>query len=119
MALVGDNGAGKSTFVKAIAGVQPPDSGTSKLRGHDVSIRSTKDAGSLGIEVVYQDLALANSQDVATNVFLGDEPILMRAGWFSVPDTRRMDSESVATLERLRINIPSPKRPVENLSGRP
>jgi len=117
MALVGDNGAGKSTFVKAIAGVQPADARTIRLRGREVSIRSTKDAGSLGIEVVYQDLALASSQDVPTNIFLGDEPIRFRAGWFSVPDSRRMDAESAATLARLRISIPSPKRPVESLSG--
>jgi len=112
MALVGDNGAGKSTFVKALAGVQPADSGTIRLKGREVSIRSTKEAGALGIEVVYQDLALANSQDVPTNVFLGDEPIRLRLGWFSVPDTRRMDEESAATLARLRITIPSPKRAV-------
>lgn len=117
MALVGDNGAGKSTLVKAIAGAQPPDSGTIRLRGNPVSIRSTKDAGALGIEVVYQDLALANSMDVAANVFLGDEPIAIKLGWFSVPDTRRMDRETEATLERLRIRIPAPKRPVANLSG--
>ncbi|MEM8856039.1 MAG: ATP-binding cassette domain-containing protein [Pseudomonadota bacterium] len=117
MALVGDNGAGKSTLVKAIAGAQPPDSGTIRLRGSPVSIRSTKDAGALGIEVVYQDLALANSMDVAANVFLGDEPIWLKLGWFSIPNTRKMDQETVATLERLRINIPSPKRPVANLSG--
>lgn len=117
VALVGDNGAGKSTVVKAIAGVQPADSGAILLRGREVAIRSAKDAGALGIEVVYQDLALANSMDVAANVFLGDEPLRLKLGWFSVPDTRRMDEETAATLERLRINIPEPKRPVANLSG--
>ena len=117
VALVGDNGAGKSTVVKAIAGVQPADSGAILLRGREVAIRSAKDAGALGIEVVYQDLALANSMDVAANVFLGDEPLRFKLGWFSVPDTRRMDDETAATLERLRINIPEPKRPVANLSG--
>ena len=117
MALVGDNGAGKSTLVKAIAGTQPADGGTIRLRGKTVSIRSTKDAGALGIEVVYQDLALANSMDVAANVFLGDEPIWLNLGWFSIPATRRMDEETEATLERLRIRIPFPNRPVANLSG--
>jgi ABC-type sugar transport system ATPase subunit len=117
VALVGDNGAGKSTLVKAIAGVQPADSGSVRLRGREVAIRSTRDAGALGIEVVYQDLALANSLDVAGNVFLGDEPLRLRLGWFSVPDTRRMDAETAATLARLRITIPDPKRPVANLSG--
>ena len=117
VALVGDNGAGKSTLVKAIAGIQPADTGTIRLRGRDVTIASPKEAGALGIEIVYQDLALANSLDVAGNVFLGDEPLRLKLGWFSVPDTRRMDAETAETLERLRIRIPSPHRPVENLSG--
>ena len=117
VALVGDNGAGKSTLVKAVAGVQPADSGTIRLRGREVAIRSAKDAGALGVEVLYQDLALANTLDVAANVFLGDEPLRLKLGWFSVPDTRRMDAETAATLDRLRIDIPDPKRPVANLSG--
>ncbi len=117
VALVGDNGAGKSTLVKAIAGVQPPDSGEILLRGQPVSIGSPKQAGKLGIEVVYQDLALANSIDVAGNVFLGDEPVKLRLGWFSVPDFARMQRETKATLSRLRINIPDPRRPVGQLSG--
>lgn len=117
VALVGDNGAGKSTFVKAIAGVQPPDGGDILLHGEKVSIGSTKDAGRLGIEVVYQDLALANSIDVAGNVFLGDEPLKFKLGWFSVPDFKRMERETQAVLERLRIKIPNPRRPVSQLSG--
>lgn len=117
VALVGDNGAGKSTFVKAIAGVQPPDSGEIFLRGEAVSIASPKQAGKLGIEVVYQDLALANSIDVAGNVFLGDEPLKLRLGWFSVPDFARMRRETQATLDRLKIKIPDPRRPVGQLSG--
>lgn len=117
VALVGDNGAGKSTLVKAIAGIQPADAGTISLRGREVNISSPKDAGALGIEIVYQDLALANSLDVAGNVFLGDEPLRLKMGWFSVPDTRRMDAETADTLERLRIRIPNPHRPVANLSG--
>jgi simple sugar transport system ATP-binding protein len=117
VALVGDNGAGKSTLVKAIAGIQPPDTGTIRLNGQEVAIRSPKEAGALGIEVVYQDLALANSLDVAANIFLGDEPRRLSMGWLSVPDTRRMDAEAAATLNRLRVRIPNLKRPVANLSG--
>jgi ABC-type sugar transport system ATPase subunit len=117
VALVGDNGAGKSTFVKAVAGVQPPDSGEILLRGEPVSIGSPKQAGKLGIEVVYQDLALANSIDVAGNLFLGDEPVKLKLGWFSVPDFARMRRETQATLDRLRIRIPDPRRPVGQLSG--
>ncbi|MFN3614101.1 MAG: ATP-binding cassette domain-containing protein [Rubrimonas sp.] len=117
VALVGDNGAGKSTLVKAIAGIQPPDAGEILLRGRPVSIGSPKDAGRLGIEVVYQDLALANTIDVAGNVFLGDEPVKLRLGWFSVPDFARMRRETQATLDRLKIKIPDPRRPVGQLSG--
>jgi len=117
MALVGDNGAGKSTLVKAISGVQPPDSGTIKLRGKPVTIGNPRDAGDLGIEVVYQDLALANSMNVPRNLFLGDEIVKWRMGWFSVPDDRRMTEEAEAVLERLRIRIPDPYRPVGTLSG--
>lgn len=117
VALVGDNGAGKSTFVKSIAGVQPADTGEILLNGEPVKIRTPKDAGALGIEVVYQDLALANSLDVASNVFLGDEPRLLNLGWFSIPDTKKIAAETAATLQRLRINIPDPNRPVANLSG--
>lgn len=117
VALVGDNGAGKSTLVKAIAGIQPPDSGMIRLRGRDVTIGSPKDAGALGIEIVYQDLALANSLDVAGNIFLGEEPLKLKMGWFSVPDTALMDRETAQTLQRLRIRIPDPARPVANLSG--
>lgn len=117
IALVGDNGAGKSTFVKTIAGVQPPDTGEILLKGEAVNIRTPKDAGALGIEVVYQDLALANSLDVAANLFLGDEPCSFRLGWFSIPDRKRIEAETTETLQRLRINIPDPHRPVANLSG--
>lgn len=67
--------------------------------------------------MVYQDLALANSLDVAANVFLGDEPKLLNLGWFSIPDTKKIARETAETLKRLRINIPDPNRPVANLSG--
>lgn len=117
VALVGDNGAGKSTLVKAIAGVQPADSGEILLRGQPVSIKSPVDAGKHGIEVVYQDLALANSLDVAGNVFLGAEPVLWRMGWLSVPDVVLMQRETESTLQRLRIKIPNLRRPVGQLSG--
>jgi len=117
LALVGDNGAGKSTLVKALSGVQPPDGGEIRLKGQPIQIPSTKEAGQLGIEVVYQDLALANSLDVPGNVFLGDELTKWQAGWFSIPDDKRMLEETEATLERLRIRIPDPRRPVGTLSG--
>src|SRR5438067_2269126 len=70
-ALVGDNGAGKSTLVKCIAGIHPYDSGAVRFNGKDTHIRGPRDAADLGIEVVYQDLALADNLDIVQNMFLG------------------------------------------------
>src|SRR6266536_1785073 len=72
-ALVGDNGAGKSTLVKCVAGIHPYDSGVVRFDGEDAHIRGPKDAADLGIEVVYQDLALADNLDIVQNMFLGRE----------------------------------------------
>ena len=71
MALVGDNGAGKSTLIKSIAGIHPFDSGQIHFDGKPVSINGPKDATRLGIEVVYQDLALCDNLDVVQNMYLG------------------------------------------------
>jgi len=68
MALVGDNGAGKSTLIKCVAGIHPVDSGEILFEGRDVRIHGPKDAASLGIEVVYQDLALCDNLDVIQNM---------------------------------------------------
>src|SRR5215471_6391812 len=79
MALVGDNGAGKSTLIKCVAGIHPYDAGDVVFDGQEVSIHSPKDAAALGIEVVYQDLALCDNLDVVQNMYLGREatdPIL-------------------------------------------
>ena len=73
MALVGDNGAGKSTLVKCIAGTHTPDSGRILFEGQEVHIHGPKDAARLGIEVVYQDLALCDNLDVVQNMYLGRE----------------------------------------------
>src|SRR4249919_2807149 len=73
MALVGDNGAGKSTLIKCIAGIYPLDSGDVYFDGERVSIGGPKDAAKLGIEVVYQDLALCDNLDVVQNMYLGRE----------------------------------------------
>src|SRR3954464_9946826 len=73
MALVGDNGAGKSRLIKCIAGIHPRDPGTMTFAGGQVSISSPKDAARLGIEVVYQDLALCDNLDVVQNMYLGRE----------------------------------------------
>ena len=73
MALVGDNGAGKSTLIKCVAGIYSIDSGQVPVDGEPVSISGPKDAAKLGIEVVYQDLALCDNLDVVQNMFLGRE----------------------------------------------
>ena len=72
-ALVGDNGAGNATLIKAVAGIYPIDDGTILWQGQPAHIRGPKDAAALGIEVVYQDLALADNLDVVQNMFLGRE----------------------------------------------
>src|SRR5262245_17710568 len=72
-ALVGDNGAGKSTLIKCIGGTHPMDSGTMHFLGKPVSVRVPKDASTLGIEIVYQDLALCDNLDIVQNMFLGRE----------------------------------------------
>src|SRR3954454_22656988 len=75
MALVGDNGAGKSTMIKTIAGIHPADDGETLWEGKPVSIHGPKDSAALGIEVVYQDLALCDNLDVAQNMYLGRETL--------------------------------------------
>ena len=112
VALVGDNGAGKSTLMKTLCGAYQADAGSIYLDGQPVTIRSPHDAMALGIAVVYQDLALVNHRDVATNVFLGREP--MRG---PTVDKGRMVRESREVLQRLRIKIPSVYTLVGLLSG--
>jgi ABC-type sugar transport system ATPase subunit len=112
VALVGDNGAGKSTLMKMLCGAYHPDQGTILVDGREVALRTPRDAMALGIAVVYQDLALVDHRDVATNVFLGRE--LMRG---LVVDKPRMVREARAVLGQLKINIPSVQTMVGLLSG--
>lgn len=117
--LLGDNGAGKSTLVKILSGVLSPDAGQIFLEGRRVNLQSPEMARSLGIETVFQDLALADDLDVATNVFLGRE----RTGegfWrraLGVLDYPAMRRETAEGLKRLGISIPPYGRPVMRLSG--
>ena len=116
--LVGDNGAGKSTLMKAITGVYPVDKGAVRFNGQDVTELSPGARRALGIEMIYQDLALAPQQDVANNIFLGREPT--KRLWGLVPgmvDKARIDAEAQKMVDRLGVKIPSIHIPVGMLSG--
>jgi ABC-type sugar transport system ATPase subunit len=117
LGLVGDNAAGKSTLMKVLSGAYIPDEGEILIEGQKVHMADPLDARRLGIEMVYQDLALANNLDVTANVFLGRETISTQLGPFGVMDSRRMELEAQRLLQRLKIDIPSVRLLVERLSG--
>jgi len=114
VALVGDNGAGKSTLVKCIAGVYQPTSGEIQLEGRPVRFSSPLDARSHGIEVVFQDLALANEQPVYMNMFLGRELV---KGPMRRLDRGEMARQTQELLDELDIRIDSPHKTIRDLSG--
>ena len=112
-ALVGDNGAGKSTLIKCVAGIYPVDSGEITFESHEVAVHSPKQASTLGIEVVYQDLALCDNLDVVHNMFLGREQtkgiVLDEAG---------MEQKATDTLAGLSVRtLKSVRQLVASLSG--
>ncbi|HEY2695446.1 MAG TPA: ATP-binding cassette domain-containing protein [Pseudonocardiaceae bacterium] len=112
-ALVGDNGAGKSTLIKCIAGIHPVDSGEMFFNGKPVSIHGPRDAAVLGIEVVYQDLALADNLDIVQNMFLGRE---RGPAWML--DEAGMELAARKTLASLSVRtVKSVRTPVSSLSG--
>jgi len=114
MALVGDNGAGKSTLIKGIAGIYPFSEGEVYFEGKHVHIHGPRDAANLGIEVVYQDLALANNLDVVANMFLGRE----RKGAMWALDEAGMEVTAIQTLKSLAVTtLRSVRQPVAELSG--
>ena len=114
VALVGDNGAGKSTLIKMIAGVHQPTSGQIVLEGEAVRLTNPNDSRAHGIEVVFQDLALADQQPVYMNMFLGRE--LVR-GPLRRLDRDRMAAETQELLDELDVRIPSPHATIRDLSG--
>jgi D-xylose transport system ATP-binding protein len=115
-ALVGDNAAGKSTLIKILAGAVVRDEGAITFDGRQVEIGAPRDAKALGIETVYQDLALADNLDVASNVFLGRE--VTRAGALRfILDNHAMETRSRNLLSRLKINIPNIRQTVRSMSG--
>jgi len=112
-ALVGDNGAGKSTLVKCIGGIHPVDSGVIEFDGEPVEIGSPREAAALGIEIVYQDLALCDNLDIVGNMFLGRE-----AKRGTVLDDEKMEQMAQQTLTSLSVRtVRSVRQPVASLSG--
>ena len=112
-ALVGDNGAGKSTLIKGLAGIQPFDSGDVTFEGKKVNLNEPRDAAELGIEVVYQDLALCDNLDIVQNMFLGRE---VKRG--IALDEADMESRAGATLQSLSVRtVKSLRQKVSSLSG--
>jgi simple sugar transport system ATP-binding protein len=118
VALLGDNGAGKSTLLKVLSGAHIPTSGTISVRGNPTKFVSPRDAATAGIQMVYQDLALVEAQDIATNLNLGREPMRKGPlGWLGVVDRKAMRQESERELALLGVRTAPMNRPVEMLSG--
>ena len=117
LGLVGDNAAGKSTLMKVISGAYIPDEGEIYLDGTRVHYTDPMGARRLGIEMVYQDFALANNLDVAANVFLGREVVDFHLGPIDVMNKHHMEQETQRLLQRLKIDISSVRLAVANLSG--
>jgi D-xylose transport system ATP-binding protein len=112
-ALVGDNGAGKSTLVKCIGGIYPIDSGSYFFDGRPVTVHGPREAAALGVEIVYQDLALCDNLDIVQNMFLGREK---HAGL--VLDELNMEQQAAATLASLSVRtVKSVRQQVSSLSG--
>ena len=114
VALVGDNGAGKSTILKMISGLYEPSGGEIFLAGEKVSFRDASDARDKGVEVVYQDLALVDDQPVYMNMFLGRELV---KGPLRLLDRKRMATQTQELVESLDVRIPSVKALILDLSG--
>lgn len=119
LAVIGDNGAGKSSLIKALSGAVVPDEGEIYLDGQRIHFKSPIDARRAGIETVYQDLAVAPAMTIAENLFLGRE--LRRPGLLGsvlgMLDKKRMLEESIARMNDLKVGIRSMQQAVETLSG--
>lgn len=116
--IVGDNGAGKSTLMKVLSGLHRPSKGKLLFEGKEVSFSSPSDARRLGIEMVYQDLALAENMNIAENIFLGTEPRRnFLGGLISFYDHRQAKARASEHLENLKIHVKSVEQAVGDLSG--
>jgi simple sugar transport system ATP-binding protein len=117
-AVVGDNGAGKTTLIKIISGVTHADEGELRINGRPVTVTTPREARELGIETVYQDLALADHLDASANLFLGREELLgPPLSWFGFLDKKAMRLRTEEAMQRLKIGIQSVDQPVLSLSG--
>ncbi len=119
LAIIGDNGAGKSTLIKALSGALRPDEGEILLDGERAHFHSPRDARRAGIETVYQDLAVAPSLDIASNIFLGREVRRRgpQGGLLRMLNKGAMRREATRHFAELQIGVQSMTQPVENLSG--
>ena len=117
VAIMGDNGAGKSTFVRQITGVEQPTRGKIIFDGQELTLAGPLDARKAGIETVFQNLALADDLDVPSNLFLGREKIWLNLGPFSILDRRAMREATVKALQRTAVKIPNLSNTIRHMSG--
>lgn len=117
VAVVGDNGAGKSTFVRQLTAVEQKSAGQVFFHGEEVNFGGPLEAREAGIETVFQNLALADDLDVPSNLYLGREIIRFNLGPFSILDRRAMRAATVAALERTAVKIPDITNTIRNMSG--
>ena len=115
--LVGDNGAGKSTFIKILSGVHKQDSGSFYFDGKLTHLKNAKDSMRLGIETIYQDSALAYTLSIARNLFVGREPTNYNIGSFGLMDRAKMATEALEAIKRVELDLRSADDLVETLSG--
>ena len=116
LGVVGDNGAGKSTLMKILSGLYKPSKGSIFFQGNEVVFSSPRDSQNLGIEMVYQDLALAGNLPVSDNIFLGREPT-KNFGPIKLLDHKKRKQLSEQHLDKLKINVKSADQKVDDLSG--
>lgn len=117
VAIMGDNGAGKSTFVRQVTGVEQRTSGKIWFDGREVNFAGPIAAREAGIETVFQNLALADDLDVPSNLYLGREKIWLKLGPFSILDRRGMRDGTEAALTRTGVKIPDLSNAIRNMSG--
>jgi simple sugar transport system ATP-binding protein len=118
LALLGDNGAGKSTLLKVMSGAHKPSHGSIRVHGVEQTFQAPSDASAAGIQMVYQDLALVEPQDISTNLNMGQETLRRGPlGWLGFVDRKAMRRSSEAELDRLGVRTAPMTRPVEMLSG--